>query len=279
MNLVNELVSKSNYERYLERMTQSVQKSSKELIPFYASGKTLDVGCGSGVLLDILYKNGVEAEGIDINTEAVKVCHKKGLKAKCIPLNEIKEKYDTIIFSSVLHEFSSYDENNRFSNRPIIDALNMAKNILNDNGKIIIRDGLKGDKTNGYLYAKDIKTVQAFRNFINESPIFSHTNKNELFIINKTKITAPRWVLKEFIFTYTWGEESWNREIQEQFGILSKKEWKKVLNMCGLDITVFTVSSEEYEKYASNIFEDNKMLHDILSECTVFVVAKKKTTY
>ena len=279
MNLVNELVNKSNYKQYLERMTESVQKSSKGLIPFYASGKTLDVGCGSGVLLDILNRNGVEAEGIDINTEAIKVCHEKGLKAKCIPLDEVKEKYNTIIFSSVLHEFSSYDENNRFSNKPIIDALNAAKNILNDDGKIIIRDGLKGDKSNGYLYVKDIKTVQAFKKFINESPIFSHINKNELFITNEAKITAPRWVLKEFIFTYTWGEESWNREIQEQFGILSKKEWKKVLNTCGLDTTVFTVSGEEYEKYASNIFENNTMLHNILSECTVFIVAKKKTTY
>lgn len=101
-------------------------------------------------------------------------------------------------------------------------------------------------------------------------------HKKELYSISGTKIIAPQWILKEFIFTYTWGMESWSREIQEQFGILSKKKWKKTLDACGFDITVFTASGEEYEKYASNLFVDDEMLSNILSECTVFIVAKKK---
>ncbi len=276
MNLVNELVNKSNYKQYLERMTESVQVSSKGLIPLYASGKTLDVGCGSGVLLDMLDRNNVKADGIDINKEAVKTCKEKGLKAKCMALSDVNEKYDTIIFSSVLHEFSSYDDTKRFQVQPIIEALNSAKNILNDDGKIIIRDGVKGRKEDGYLLAKDLNTVHVFEKFIEESPIFEDLYKKELYSISGTKIMAPQWILKEFIFTYTWGMESWNREIQEQFGILSKKKWKKTLDACGFDITVFTVSGEEYEKYASNLFVDDEMLSNVLSECTVFIVAKKK---
>lgn len=154
MNLVNELVNKSNYKQYLERMTESVQVSSKGLIPLYASGKTLDVGCGSGVLLDMLDRNNVKADGIDINEEAVKTCVSKGLNAKCMTLSDVNEKYDTIIFSSVLHEFSSYDDNDRFNTVPIEKALINAKKVLNENGKVIIRDGLKGKRLMGIFLQK-----------------------------------------------------------------------------------------------------------------------------
>ena len=276
MNFINELVSKSNYKQYLERMTNSVFQSSKGLIPEYAAGKTLDVGCGSGVLLDMLEKKNIKAEGIDVNTEAVKTCIEKGFNAKNIALENVTEKYDTVIFSSVLHEVSSYAQENRFGTKPIEKALQDAKKVLNKDGKIIIRDGIRGKKSSGYLIAKDIETTQAFERFMEESPIFEDIYTRELYQISGNRIMAPQWILKEFIFTYTWGQESWDREIKEQFGILSKKKWKKILKDNGFEILTFTVSGEEYEKYAENLFASDEMLKEILSKCTVLIVAKVK---
>ena len=77
MNLVNELVNKSNYKQYLERMTNSVLTSSKGLIPLYASGKTLDVGCGSGVLLDMLTEITLKQMGLTSTKKQLKRAKKR----------------------------------------------------------------------------------------------------------------------------------------------------------------------------------------------------------
>ena len=52
-------------------------------------------------------------------------------------LNNVK--YDTIIFSSILHEISSYceDESIRFTEIPIKNALRKTNELLTDNGSII----------------------------------------------------------------------------------------------------------------------------------------------
>lgn len=58
--------------------------------------------------------------------------------------------------------------------------------------------------------------------------------------------------LKEFLCTYTWGEESYSREINERFGILTKDEWLYLLNITGFKIETVVESKEEYEKYLSD---------------------------
>ena len=48
--------NKENYKRYLKRMTESMKYSTKGLIPILLknSSNILDVGCGSGVMLEAL---------------------------------------------------------------------------------------------------------------------------------------------------------------------------------------------------------------------------------
>ena len=98
MNLTDLNSNEANYNVYLKRMTESCYKSSKGLIPMFCKGKILDVGCGSGVLLEQLEN----AKGIDINENSVQTCKQKGLNVECIPLEKVKEKFDTIIFLLLL---------------------------------------------------------------------------------------------------------------------------------------------------------------------------------
>ena len=100
-----------NYKRYLQRMTDSMKKSTKGLIPILAKeGKNiLDVGCGSGVMLNALEKEMPNAKltGIDLNIETINNLKKYNNNWNLIYTDFMKLnglKFDTIIFSSILHE-------------------------------------------------------------------------------------------------------------------------------------------------------------------------------
>jgi methionine biosynthesis protein MetW len=75
-----------NLERFenerWEGMQQRIEfrhKAARELID---GGEVLDLGCGDGLLLQMLREKGVAGEGVDISKTAVEKCRAKGLKAQ-----------------------------------------------------------------------------------------------------------------------------------------------------------------------------------------------------
>lgn len=289
MNL--EAINKNtNYAQYLSRMENSVSLSSKGLLPFLVSmhvreGAVLDVGCGSGILMETISKvcPNLSVFGIDMNENAVNECVKKGLNAEKISLKELAwkkgepRKFQCIIFSSVLHEFSSYDEREPFKPNPILYALCDAENLLSDDGVIIIRDGLKAENSFekgimperiSFRSKKDIQWVERF----------SKEYKAEKFTYDviRNSVYLPRNIAKEFLFTFTWGEESWEREVKEKFGILSDEEWKDILRLAGFFPITEMYNSEEYIKYLSEKIVITEQIAEMFSRATVTFVAKKR---
>jgi len=64
--------------------------------------KALDMGCGSGVILEALSKKTKNLTGADINPFAIEQCKKKYKKARFIQSNlfdNIKEQYEVITFN------------------------------------------------------------------------------------------------------------------------------------------------------------------------------------
>lgn len=64
----------------------------------------LDVGCGQGSFVKNLNENALNAFGIDLSDEQIKIAKKNGIKnVSSTPLNEVKEKYDcaTAIFDVI----------------------------------------------------------------------------------------------------------------------------------------------------------------------------------
>lgn len=55
---------------------------------FKKGSKVLDLGCGRGEFLELLKKNGVEAEGLDLNSHMVEACLTKGLNCRRADLLE-----------------------------------------------------------------------------------------------------------------------------------------------------------------------------------------------
>ena len=72
----------------------------KKYVEKFARGKVLEVGVGSGVLMEAALENTKDVEGTDINSEAVAFCREKGLNVKRGDLfNDIFRKFDLIVFN------------------------------------------------------------------------------------------------------------------------------------------------------------------------------------
>lgn len=89
-----------------------LHKQFMEFVMVNELDNIIDIGCGQGYFLDNLRINGKTGFGTDLSVEQIKVCKAKGLDAKAIPLNEVKEKYDcaTAIFDVLNYMDKEYLE-------------------------------------------------------------------------------------------------------------------------------------------------------------------------
>ncbi len=267
-NQLEELTEKNreNYELYLKRMSDSMKKSTKGLIPYFCRGKKriLDVGCADGTMMYALKQADPQCSvtGIDMNKNAVEhLKNQTDFEVHHCSLAEYAagnpEPYDAVIFSSVLHEISSYDpdEKKRFTAAPILEALKSAYGLLKEDGILIVRDGLETDAAvqdqRCELVFEKYGGTYIFERFHKEGANRRILDKTEAFYDYRHVITSMR-AAREFLCTYTWGEESFEREKMEQFGVLNMKEWYDCMEQAGFTVNTAVRSAEEYEKYLSD---------------------------
>lgn len=273
----------SDHSNYLDRMAKSLNESTKSLIPLYIKGKkkVLDVGCADGSMMQKLLENdpNIEVYGIDLCQESIDICESKGLKVFKSDINSFVHttglKFDAIIFSSVLHEISSYADKDKYSIFHIKVALNNAKKLLTDDGIIIIRDGLGTNDyravTFQFVNNEDYKIA---REFI-RTPIFSgHPWTINMCAKDSYTVTMSRRDFKEFLFTYTWGEKSWERESKERFGIMSVEEWIQTVKDVEFNIKFISTSTEQYVERLREKIECDR-LEEILAESTITMILSK----
>ena len=89
-------------EPYLD-FEEEIYSLHKEFLKFIMVNdldNIIDIGCGQGYFLNNLEINKKKAFGIDLSVEQIKICEEKGLNAKAIALEYVKEKFDcaTAIF-------------------------------------------------------------------------------------------------------------------------------------------------------------------------------------
>src|SRR3989344_373396 len=81
----------------------------------YASGRVLDIGCGSWILAEIALGKTNDVLAVDVDEEAVNFCKAKGINARVSDLfSNVNGKFDLIIFNPpYLPEDKDEDEESR----------------------------------------------------------------------------------------------------------------------------------------------------------------------
>jgi SAM-dependent methyltransferase len=73
----------TGFENRFRGREEAVQAQQEDYAGYFKKGgKVLDLGCGRGEFLELLKKNGVEAEGLDLNGLMIDACLDKGLNCR-----------------------------------------------------------------------------------------------------------------------------------------------------------------------------------------------------
>lgn len=289
---------KDEYDRfyneidYLNTMNQSL--IFKARILDYITGKNiLDVGPGGGALMDLIEdKNpSLNVYGIDISSNVIDTLTKKKHKEKrrwnivkgdALNLKDYfkKESLDTIIYSSIIHELYSYIPYNgkKFNIDTVKKALKSAYEILPKGGRIIIRDGIKTEPENEYriIKFKNIEDNKVLDNYCNDFKGRKITYER----LSDIKVKMLVNDAMEFLYTYTWGPDSYPLEVQEQFGYLTPTEYISLIKENLKGAKIITCDAFLQEGYEENLlnkisFYDDKMNVVKLPNSTCIIVIEK----
>lgn len=230
-----------NEDTYLQDMNSSGDYK-KVILDYIAGSRVVDIGPGGGILLDLIEEEmpHVHAVGIDISVSVIEALEKKKrlegrgwevVKGDALNLREDLEpgSVDTVIFSSILHELYSYIEfgGSRFNPATVTAALKSAYDILSPGGRIIIRDGIMTEpeelvrrirflEEDGMQWL--LRYVEDFKG--RKITYEALTDKEVRMSVNDAM---------EFLYTYTWGEEAYVHEVQEQFGYFTPSQFESVI--------------------------------------------------
>ncbi|MBW7453834.1 class I SAM-dependent methyltransferase, partial [Paenibacillus sepulcri] len=226
-----------NEDVYLSDMNRTAGYKSV-ILEDIVGERLLDIGPGGGVLLDLIEERlpDVKPVGIDISTNVVEALNRKKqlesrrwevMQGDALNLKEYVEPgtIDTVIFSSILHELYSYIPmgGRKFNRDTIAAALRSAFDVLSEGGRIIIRDGIMTEP------AEQKRIIR----FLREDGMQWLERYSKDFAgrrIQFEKLAGDKALLPvndamEFLYTYTWGEEAYVHEIQEQFGYFTLSEY------------------------------------------------------
>ncbi len=110
-------MSVKNFEnkRWGEGDQEFVFRHAKALEMIEKGEKILDIGCGDGLLLSALAKNGVTGFGVDVSEEGARKCREKGLDVSVVDITTyalpFKDgSFDTVVMLDVLEHVYAPEE-------------------------------------------------------------------------------------------------------------------------------------------------------------------------
>ncbi len=244
----------------------------------------------------MLYKEfdlpNAKVSGIDISKNVIEELNKKKIteshkwtlvEGDALNLNNYfkKGQIDTIIYSSIIHELYSYIPYNghKFNIETVKTALKSADSILNAGGRIIIRDGIKTEPENVYRIIKfvNIEDIKILDNYCKD---FKGRKITYERICDDTVKMLVNDAM-EFLYTYTWGENSYSLEVKEQFGYLTPTEYINLIeeNLSGYKV-IFSEAflQKGYEENLLNkisIYDENMNVVSLPNSTFILVIEKE----
>ncbi|MVP01922.1 class I SAM-dependent methyltransferase [Paenibacillus lutrae] len=283
-----------NEEGYLADMNATADY--KSIMLDYITGEhVIDIGPGGGVMLDLIERNLPDTKpvGIDISANVIEALQRKKqlenhrwevLRGDALNLKDYVEpgSIGTVIFSSILHELYSYIEWNgsKFNRDTVGAALLSAFDVLAPGGRIIIRDGIMTEPAGlmrriRFLAEEDGQWLRRYAKDFAGRPIrYELTSDGEAIM--------PVNDAMEFLYTYTWGEEAYVHEVQEQFGYFTPSEYEAFIRQTlGEEAQIIESRHFLQEGYTEAlagkiVFTDEQGSEVPLPDSTCLIVIEKK---
>ena len=278
---------------YLNTMNNSL-KEKAIILDYIVGNNVLDVGPGGGALMDLIEKTtpNLNILGIDLAQNVIDKLNKKKIeeqhnwnivKGDALKLSEYFEEnsIDTIIYSSIIHELYSYIEfeGKKFNKNTIKKSLQEAYKVLSKKGRIIIRDGIMTNPINQYRLIEfkntaDLEILTRYCNdFKGRKITYEQINDNTVKMLVNDAM--------EFLYTYTWGEQSYPLEVKEQFGYFTIDEYvnfiKDNLPNCKIIVSKSFLQKgyEENLLPKINIYDENKNVVKLPDSTSIIVIEKE----
>ena len=186
------------YDRIFEPLNSGLRAIGLKMFPAFEGMTVLDVGCGTGVHLELYQKAGCEVFGIDLSPSMLQVARKRlGERAHLHPGDASKMPYsdqtfDLIIMSTVLHEMS---------NGVRSALITESKRILKKDGRILLIDFHPGpvQPFKGWVYKSIITLAEVmagrehyknYRDFMANQGLKGLISSHELFIDNEKIVSG-----------------------------------------------------------------------------------------
>lgn len=244
-------------ERYFVRMN-SARDDKARLLPWMRPGRIVEIGPGGGVLLDLIAEAFPTSEviGLDVSAPVVAALTERAARegrrwravhADAFALGaHVDGPVDTVVLCSVLHEIYSYVRwpPGAADARPYqLDAVaalcRAAFAALAPGGRLIVRDGVTPPPGRRRLRLVAADAGPLFRRFVAEflgRPIVATW-------LAPDRVELSSADAMEFLYTYTWGEASFDHEVVEQYGVLPYDAYAQALRAWCAEVAPATLCS------------------------------------
>lgn len=240
-----------NEGAYLDTMNAAIGYKSvlSRYIPTSTnSDVVVDIGPGGGAFMDLLCLEhpNMRIVGVDASESVVEKLHQikvsqnksweilKGDARRLGKRHVFPDGTSTrfwpdgvaaVMFCSVLHEIFSYND---FSYNAVLESLKSAYKLLCKGGRIIIRDGIMSERKQEDRIIR-FKTDDGMPFFLRYANDFKG-RRIQYEILDDSRIRLGVNDAMEFLYTYTWGEESYPCEVKEQFGYFTPSEYEEFIH-------------------------------------------------
>ena len=247
----------SNESQYLVTMNAAKHDKAR-MMRYLKPGRICEVGPGGGVVLDLLAAHFPDSEiiGLDASHQVVVSLEQRkkqtGARWNIIEGNAFdflsyfeKESLHDVVFCSILHEIYSYieaDDGTRFHLESVERMLKSAFDALMPGGRILIRDGIMPEHEPQLLTFLTDDAREFFDAFCRE---FKGRNIEYHWDgVDTVRIDSADAM--EFMYTYTWGPESFPYEVREQYGIMTYPDYcRSVLDWLGPRARLIEIPADE----------------------------------
>lgn len=278
-------------EAYIEGMARSKGDKAR-ILNHVKAGRLLELGCGSGAVLELLHQAFPQSPlvGIDLSAKLLGVAARALGDAATLYRHDLfllaqnptllpEAPFSSVVLSSTLHELATYalEHPQSFAaahpptHQAALQVLTLAANLLQDQGVLVVRDGVQPPLQTLQVRFVRPETEELFWRFADDFRPF----KIE-FAVKGNRYTLPSTHFYEFATKYFY-QTNWHIEVGEYFGWASSHTLQDLMRQAGLQPQSALSYTLPFlaQKWQADFVVQNVAGQNVLLPSTQLVVASK----